>query len=168
MRFKFIVTLLLLTTLSSCNSESQHELVGHTSPYMRIQNMMGETSRMRLHGFDKPALLNIWATWCKPCVVEMPSLEKVAEKGDYRVIALSNDANRMNVQQFIQKGEYNDIQFYFDAFGRETRKALNASGLPMTLLIDNNAVIQHVFLGEEDWQSEDIQKILKKYKVKHD
>jgi len=154
--------------VSSCSSDDQHELVGRASPYMRIQNMMGETLRMQLHGFDKPALVNIWATWCKPCVIEMPSLEKVAEKGDYRVIAVSNDASRIKVQEFIKEGKYKDIQFYYDAFGRESRQALDASGLPMTLLVDKDAVIQHVFFGAENWQSDDIQKILDKYKVKYD
>ena len=168
MRLKFILTLFTLLVVSSCSSDDQHELVGRASPYMRIQNMMGETLRMQLHGFDKPSLVNIWATWCKPCVIEMPSLEKVGEKGDYRVIAVSNDASRIKVQDFIKEGKYKHIQFYYDAFGRESRQALDASGLPMTLLVDKDAVIQHVFFGAENWQSDDIQKILDKYKVKYD
>ena len=94
MRLKFILSLFTLLVVSSCSSDDQHELVGRASPYMRIQNMMGETLRMQLHGFDKPALVNIWATWCKPCLSEFKSLEEVKDKfqdKNVQIVAVSNE-----------------------------------------------------------------------------
>lgn len=161
------IGLIPLLFLTSC-FENKHELVYQRMPNIKSQNMRGETVYFKPHGFDKPALVNVWATWCKPCVVEMPSLEKVAQKGDYRVIAISNDTNKQRVQDFIREGAYKNIQFYYDAFGRQSRQVLKASGLPMTFLVDRDAYVQHVFVGEKNWQSEEVQKILNKHKVKFD
>jgi thiol-disulfide isomerase/thioredoxin len=171
MRLKFfILSLFLVTTLelAGCDSQGDSALKGASIPYIKVQNMIGETLRIQPHGFDKPALVNIWATWCKPCVLEMPSLETVAQKGDFRVIAISNDTNKEKVRSFIKEGGYKHIQFLYDAFGRQSRQVFKANGLPMTLLVDKNAVVQHTFLGEEDWQSEDVQKILNKYRIEYD
>lgn len=171
MQRKFLILNVLFISflgLTACSSEDEPSLEGNLIPFIKAQNMMGETLRIRPHGFDKPALVNIWATWCKPCIIEMPSLEAVAKKGDYRVIAISNDANKSVVKEFVENGEYKYIEFLYDPFGRQSRQIFQASGLPMTLLIDHNAIVQHIFLGEEDWQSPEVQKILNKYKVQYD
>ncbi|MEC8467872.1 MAG: hypothetical protein VXY83_05875, partial [Pseudomonadota bacterium] len=64
---------------------------------------------------------------------------------------------------------YQKIQFFYDAFGKQSRSGLNAQGLPMTFLVDRDATVRHVFVGEEDWLSDaEVVKIHNKYKVKYD
>lgn len=168
---KFACLLVVAFALLACveQESEEHPLLGQKMPYLKIQNMMGAVTRMQPHGFDKPALVNLWATWCKPCIKEMPVLEELARQGDYRVIAISNDANKQVVSKFIADGDYQKIQFFYDAFGKQSRSGLNAQGLPMTFLVDRDTTVRHVFVGEEDWLSDaEVVKILNKYKVKYD
>lgn len=84
-------------------------------------------------------LLNVWATWCPPCVKEMPSLDRLqAMKGDsgFEVVALSIDRQGLEVvQPFFQRTGLSRLAIYLD---REARSmpALKITGLPMTVLID--------------------------------
>ena len=84
-------------------------------------------------------LLNVWATWCPPCVKEMPSLDRLqAMKGDsgFEVVALSIDRQGLEVvQPFFQRTGLTRLAIYLD---REARSmpALKITGLPTTVLID--------------------------------
>lgn len=84
-------------------------------------------------------LLNVWATWCPPCIKEMPSLDRLqAMKGDsgFEVVALSIDRQGLEVvQPFFQRTGLTRLAIYLD---REARSmpALKITGLPTTVLID--------------------------------
>lgn len=84
-------------------------------------------------------LVNVWATWCPPCVKEMPSLDRLqAMKGDsgFEVVALSIDRQGLEVvQPFFQRTGLTHLAIYLD---REARSmpALKITGLPTTVLVD--------------------------------
>jgi thiol-disulfide isomerase/thioredoxin len=84
-------------------------------------------------------LLNVWATWCPPCVKEMPSLDRLQAmkgSGTFEVVALSIDRQGMEVvQPFFQRTGLTRLAIYLD---REARSmpALKITGLPTTVLID--------------------------------
>lgn len=87
----------------------------------------------------KAVVLNLWATWCAPCRVEMPSLDNLqAELGDegLEVVALSMDrAGAERITAFYDEVGVENLAVYRDPNGKAGR-ALGAIGLPTTVIID--------------------------------
>jgi thiol-disulfide isomerase/thioredoxin len=105
----------------------------------------------------KPLIVNLWATWCGPCVKEMPSLEKLA--ADFKdqgvaVIAISEDrGGKFVVDPFLKKHDIAGLPIYLDKT-MSTGKALKGSTiLPMTILIDADGNEVARVLGDRDWDS---------------
>lgn len=86
----------------------------------------------------KILLVNIWATWCAPCRLEMPSLDRLQAKlggTEFQVIALSVDAGGLpDVKRFYARLGLRHLGIFVDPSGR-TMPGLKVSGLPTTLLI---------------------------------
>jgi thiol-disulfide isomerase/thioredoxin len=93
-----------------------------------------------LSGFKgKFTLVNFWATWCAPCVSELPSLDRLARKryGDnFQVVTISEDhGGKVAIEDFYKKLEITSLPEYSDAeavYGR----LLNFDSLPTTILLD--------------------------------
>jgi thiol-disulfide isomerase/thioredoxin len=90
----------------------------------------------------KVVVLNFWATWCGPCVAEMPHLEQAVAKyrSDPRVafLAVSIDEKKLAVRSFLQKNRYTMPAAYDD----NAAKSFGVRGIPATFFIDRNGVIQ--------------------------
>ena len=103
----------------------------------------------------KGLVINFWATWCGPCVREMPALDRLREQiaGDgIEVIALSEDRDGPEiVEKFYRKNGIAALPVLMDA-GRLTLREAKVVNLPTTLLIDRrgNEVIRVVGLAEWD------------------
>lgn len=84
-------------------------------------------------------VLNLWATWCAPCVREMPALDRLAAKlkdRGVRVVALSQDRRALDVvPPFYADTGIENLDLYYDVKSRLSR-ALGVGGLPTTVLID--------------------------------
>ncbi len=105
----------------------------------------------------KVVLLNFWATWCLPCVREMPSLDQLQATlggANFEIVALSVDrAGLEAVGPFFKKHGLEHLGVYVDS----TRKALRVfrvRGLPTTLLIDRQGQVVAALDGPADWDSE--------------
>jgi thiol-disulfide isomerase/thioredoxin len=102
----------------------------------------------------KAVLLNFWATWCAPCVKEMPSLDRLqAEMGKDRfvVIPLSLDGpSRPKVAPFYADKKLANLGIYFDK-GKKVMGALDVSVLPTSILIDGDGRELGRLEGEADW-----------------
>ena len=102
----------------------------------------------------KTVLLNFWATWCAPCVKEMPSLDKLqAEMGKDRfvVLPLSLDtSSRPKVAPFYADRKLANLGIYFDK-GKKVMSALDVSVLPTSILIDGQGRELGRLEGEADW-----------------
>src|ERR1044071_3317605 len=103
----------------------------------------------------KIVLLNFWATWCAPCVKEMPSLDKLqAEigKDKFLVLPLSLDGpSRPKVAPFYQDKKLANLGVYFDK-GKKAMQALGISILPTSILIDGEGRELGRLEGEADWE----------------
>jgi thiol-disulfide isomerase/thioredoxin len=98
-------------------------------------------------------LLNLWATWCGPCVKEMPSLDGLQKSLGARalIIALNEDRNgAAAAQAFYTHRNLTHLPVYIDVSGRAPY-ILHTPGLPATLLIDpQGKEIGHID-GDADW-----------------
>lgn len=105
----------------------------------------------------KYTLINIWATWCPPCVVELPSLQKLGEMFEGKglnVIGISADLgnNQDNLRKFLNKRNVSDFALYFDKEG-EIQKNIPLRGLPTSFLLNPKGELLYIFEGNADWSS---------------
>ncbi len=100
-------------------------------------------------------VLNFWATWCAPCVREMPSLDRLraGSPGGIAVIALSEDRGGVpRVESFYRKHEIASLGVAVDT-GLRAARALDVEGLPTTLLIDSEGREVGRLAGVAEWDA---------------
>jgi len=120
-----------------------------------------EGQQVHLSDFaGKVVLLNIWATWCEPCVKEMPSLNALqAQLGgaDFEVVAISADRSKQEAKDFYAQNGLDQLSFYQDKTF-EVVRALYVkdypSGLPISVLYDREGRELTRLSGGFDWVSE--------------
>ena len=102
----------------------------------------------------RPVLVNLWATWCGPCVVEMPSLDALAQREGQRlqVLALSQDLNgRQKVTDFFAEHRFARLEPYLDGELRFMSE-LRIDTLPTTILYDAEGREVWRMTGMSDWE----------------
>lgn len=106
----------------------------------------------------KPVLLNLWATWCAPCVIEMPTLDALAsEMGDeVKVLTISQDMRGADVvEPFFAQRNFANLEQWLDEDAK-LGEALNESGLmPLTILFDAEGKELFRVSGGYEWDSEE-------------
>ena len=110
-------------------------------------------------------LVNLWATWCAPCVREMPSLDRLQAKlGDrLMVLAVSQDRGGAQVvDPFLAKLSLGALHIYLDPKA-VVGKGLGARGLPTTFLVDGEGRIRAQLEGAAEWDSPDMLATLERY-----
>jgi thiol-disulfide isomerase/thioredoxin len=104
----------------------------------------------------KVVLLNIWATWCPPCVKEMPTLDRLQKRlgGDFfQVVVLSVDeAGTKAVKKFFGEIKVKNLDIYMDS-NFKAAGTLNALGLPTTILIDVKGREMGRLVGDAEWDT---------------
>jgi thiol-disulfide isomerase/thioredoxin len=110
----------------------------------------------------KLILLNLWATWCAPCVKEMPALadlqREFGEKG-LAVVTLSSDQNPELVKAFFEKHQIDNLPVYMDQ-NMKVFQMLESKGLPVTSLLGTDGNEIQRFAGYVDWTKPEIRKLI--------
>lgn len=134
-------------------------------PFPDIRFYDAHGMQFRLSDYrGKMVLLNFWATWCAPCIRELPLLDELQaqHKDKLSVIAISEDrAGFGAITNFLEKRPVEHLAVFHDKNTLEFRK-LQMRGLPMSFLIDAEGKLIATVQGEIDWLSEDIEGLLKK------
>jgi thiol-disulfide isomerase/thioredoxin len=101
-----------------------------------------------------PVLLNLWATWCAPCVKEMPMLDKLAaEPGGPRILAISQDLEGAEaVNPFLQQHQFLHLQTWLEP--KATLSFIYGGNLPTTVLYDKDGKEVWRMMGGYDWSSD--------------
>ena len=135
---------------------------GAALPEVTVTDPAGTTLNLA-EASGKPMLLNLWATWCAPCVVEMPMLDAIAgEMGDrLRVVTVSEDMKGAEVVApfFEQKG-FANLPHWMDpemdlAFGFG-----GGASLPLTVLYDAEGKEVWRMIGGFDWSSDEARALI--------
>ncbi len=124
-------------------------------------------NKLTLKAFrGKIILLNFWATWCGPCVREMPSLTRLHNelKGpDFQVIALSEDRlGWQKIRSFRNKLNLLELPLYHDVDSK-MMFSVKARGLPTTLLIDREGNELGRLVGLAEWDTEEAIALMRYY-----
>ncbi len=114
-----------------------------------LNGRVWELSKLR----GRAVLINFWATWCEPCLAEMPSLQLLASEDPEKllVLAVNLKESEDTVRRFAQRTEL-QLPLIRDADGGMAR-AWGVSVYPSTVLIDPKGRVQSIVRGEVDWKS---------------
>jgi thiol-disulfide isomerase/thioredoxin len=125
---------------------------GTAAPDTPFQDPDGEPARLTdFRG--KPVLLNLWATWCAPCVKELPTLDalQLREGPALKVLTVSQDMEgREKVEAFLTKGKYRTLEAWLDP-EMALMAELGVTTLPTTILYDAKGREVWRVAGDKDW-----------------
>ena len=125
-------------------------LQGRPTPDFHLPDANGKT--VTLHEqLGHPVLVNFWATWCPPCVDEVPSLEDLARRidgTDLRMLAVSVDDDWGAIRRFFAKGS--KIGVLLDT-SHEVPKTFGTEKYPETFLVDARGSVRYYFINKRDW-----------------
>ena len=109
----------------------------------------------------KPVLVNLWASWCAPCVKELPTLDQLARTGKVHVLALSqDDGPHASVVAFLQAHKIATLEPYQDAKMGMSGALGPDTVLPTSILYDANGKEVWRYVGDLDWTSPEAAKLL--------
>lgn len=122
-----------------------------------LESSDGESLNMEQYEGDV-VLINFWATWCGPCVEEMPDLQKLYTEYNDRVTFLFVARDKRNrVANFIVKNNYN-FPVYFES--GLTPKQFYHTSIPATYIIGKNGIIEMAKTGSYNWNSKSVKELL--------
>ncbi len=146
--------------MAGCYSGSRPPGIDTKAPNFTVKDSDHTITLSQYEG--KPILLNFWATWCPPCVEEMPSLVQLQQRmqGRVTVIAVSMDVDDAAYHHFIKAHGVNLLTV---RDGDQKSNALYGTfKYPETYAIDSKGIIRRKFIGAVDWNEGDIVSYLQK------
>jgi thiol-disulfide isomerase/thioredoxin len=126
-----------------------------------------EGNEVSLHEFgDKVVLLNLWATWCAPCIQELPSLDRLQAQlgGDrFQVVAVSIDRRGAEaVRPFFEKLGIAHLPIYVEPENR-LAQTIGLQVLPSTIVIAPHGLMVGNIIGAVEWDAPEAQALLRFY-----
>jgi thiol-disulfide isomerase/thioredoxin len=121
------------------------------------------TARTQADLRGRVVLLNLWATWCAPCLKEMPGLDRLQKdlgSDKFEVVALSVDrAGPDAAKKFLDKIKVQNLKLYADSSAKAAI-SLKAVGMPTTLLLNAKGEEIGRLIGPAEWDSADAKKLI--------
>jgi peroxiredoxin len=153
-----LVALLLLAGGAGCDRGSHPAQIGRSAPDFILQDGSQRVQLSQYRG--RVVILNFWASWCPPCIEELPSLIDLQHTmPQVVVLTVSIDAEEAAYRDFIRDNHVDLLSF------RDPQQHSNALygtfRPPETYVIDRHGVIRRKFIGAQYWTSPDIVTFLK-------
>ncbi|HEY3930106.1 MAG TPA: TlpA disulfide reductase family protein [Candidatus Koribacter sp.] len=158
-RLTYLLTPVLALSFSACYQGTRPAQLGTEAPQFTVSDSDHTVSLKDYRG--KIVVLNFWATWCPPCVEEMPSL--IALQKDMGpnvvVLAVSTDVDDNAYHTFI-RDHHVDFVTVRDA-ANKSNALYGTYKFPETYIIDKDGKIRRKFIGAANWTSPDIENFLR-------
>ena len=150
----WVAVLLALAVTCGCDRGSSTDMVGKLAPDFTVQDSDRTVSLHELHG--KVIVLNFWATWCPPCVQEMPSLVAMQSqlKDRVSVLAVSVDQNPETYHRFLRLYGVNLLTVRDPE--QKSNTLYGTKMFPETYIIDTRGIIRRKFIEPVDWTRPEI------------
>jgi len=122
-------------------------MTGSPAPDFDLPSLNGHTLSLT-HLRGKPILINFWATWCAPCIAELPLLEAAAQRhdGELVVIGINEGDSFHTVESFVESEalSYSILLDYDTSIGT----LYQVNGYPTSIFVDAEGVVRAIYLGE--------------------
>lgn len=135
---------------------------GRMAPLFTANDIKGNVIELKKFR-NKYVILNFWASWCKPCVAEMPALDsiyKYCSKNKIAIISVSQDQNKENCLKAIQKYQMNWMNIFNDPMVNNAYG--NNPALPQVYLIDKTGKIIYSRTDDKDYDLNKLIGVVKK------
>ena len=118
--------------------------LGDMAPEFEAKRLDGSTFRLADYRGKKAVLIDFWATWCGPCIDEIPTIKRIAET--YRdqgleIVGVSLDRDEQALRDFVQKEKLSYVQVFDKEKARAISKSYGVWGIPSVFLVNKNGVI---------------------------
>jgi cytochrome c biogenesis protein CcmG/thiol:disulfide interchange protein DsbE len=128
------------------------ELVDNNHNTVRLSELRGSV-----------LLINVWASWCGPCIDELPSIENLfrhfSGNPQFKFISILFKDDRKSAQVYMEKNNYT-FPVYINPDGSMVKK-LRITGVPETFIIDKKGILRDKVIGPEEWDSPTVIEALK-------
>ena len=160
LRWYSFLVLLLASAFAGCDRGSRPPLVGDVAPAFTVKDEDRTVSLSDFRG--RVVVLNFWATWCPPCIEEMPSLVALQERMGDRIVvlAVSTDTDKQAYDRFLRQHRVKLLTVRDAA--QKSNTLYGTRGLPETFVIDQFGVVRRKFVGPLDWTGPEIVDYLSK------
>ena len=179
--FIFLLSMEITSTSSIANPITQPPLNGEMKKFQLAKNKTpilefswvdNSENQIKLSDFKgKVVLLNLWASWCAPCIRELPSLNRLAKDLDqkkFAIIVLNIDRGKNSIKKadfiFNRKLALKNLKFYKDP-KKLVGKLLGVRALPTTFLFDTASRSIGKIEAVVEWDEEDPKKLIKFFRV---
>jgi peroxiredoxin len=153
------IGLALLLTLTGCDRGQHPRQVEKKAPTFSISDGSESVDLSKYRG--KIVVLNFWATWCPPCIEELPTLMELQRRmPQVAVLAISTDEDADAYKRFLTEHQLN-LTTVRD--GQQRISSMYGTfRYPETYVIDRNGVLRRKFIGPQTWTSPEIMEYLSK------
>lgn len=123
------------------------------APDFTLKDLTGKEVTLSQYGAGKTTLLHFWATWCAPCLEELPSLFRLQasmKDPNFRLLTVSMDDSSKIVQDFFAKQGWPALPVLVDP-SKKIPTSFGTTKLPETYIIDKNGVVRFRFVNKRNW-----------------
>jgi cytochrome c biogenesis protein CcmG/thiol:disulfide interchange protein DsbE len=154
-----LATAVLLAAGAGCDRGSHPEQIGKPAPQFAVSDGQESVDLDALRGHV--VLLNFWATWCGPCIQELPALEQMQrDLPQVNVVTVSTDEDEATYRSFLT--HYRVSLLSVREGNMKANELYGSVRYPETYVIDKNGIIRRKFIGPQDWTGAEIESYLKK------
>ena len=150
---KLMTTLLLLILVSPLSADM---MVSRGEPVPSISVTTSEGSILKLDSLKgKVVIINFWATWCPPCVAEMPDLNKLYQlyhKKGLEIVAIANPRDSIERVEAFFKSRGIKFNYYIDTDFSAAR-TFGVRALPTSIIVGRDGIIRNIIIGGRPWTS---------------
>lgn len=161
LRSALAVMLMLATTVTAGGLEKLRAWTGGATPPLSLTGLDGKQHALTDYR-GKVVVINFWATWCGPCVKEMPSLQNLARsfKGEgFALITINFGEDKKRIESFLKKNDLK-LEVWIDS-DMSASKDWVKKGLPTTYVIDSEQRIRYQVLGDLEWDSAEVKALMR-------
>lgn len=162
--FLFFIFLILMTGCSKDNEPvATLAELNKPAPDFTLVDLHGKSWQLSsLRG--KVVFINFWATWCPPCLEEMPSMQELyvnMANAPFQMLAILNNDRPEFAQNMADKAGLT-FPILFDPESK-TSTRYELTGVPETFIVDPQGILREKFIGPRPWNSQGALDMLKKY-----
>jgi thiol-disulfide isomerase/thioredoxin len=156
MPFQVFIQRLVAFSPSELDAEEQVDIANYSWELIKLEG--GTDSLKASEG--KVVIVNLWATWCPPCVAEMPSMQALYDAyGDQVDFYFVSAEEKSRLTKFLQKNEYN-LPVYKEA--SKAPEIFRVTTIPTTFVISKKGKLIMKTTGAADWNSDEVHAVLDK------
>jgi cytochrome c biogenesis protein CcmG/thiol:disulfide interchange protein DsbE len=154
-----LLTILVFALGTGCDRDARPRQIGRVAPTFAVNDGQNSVDLAKFRG--KVVILNFWASWCAPCIEEMPSLEALHhELPEVQILAVASDEDFAQYQSYILQ-HHIDLTTVFDE--KQASNALYGSfRFPETYIIDKSGIVRRKLIGAQEFTNPDFVTYLKK------